>query len=211
MKVLKTPLKIIQNLIWAAMLAFLVLIGISFLPFENGLQIYTVQSGSMEPVIQTGSVIFVLPFSSYSVGDIVTRQNQSSTITVTHRIVEQTDQGFVTKGDANDAEDPTPLTPSGIVGKYLFQIPYLGYPIAYARTAQGLILLIIIPALFVIFDEATNINKELKNLKKKKQQPRALPFMTLTNKFQYQRMNTPVKIKLIHTKCIPKDIRHICL
>lgn len=204
-------LKIIQNLIWAVMLAFLVLIGISFLPFENGLQIYTVQSGSMEPMIKTGSVIFVLPSKNYEIGDVVTRQKEGSAITVTHRIIEQTSEGFITKGDANDADDPAPLTQSGIVGKFLFQIPYLGYPIAFARTAQGLVLLIIIPSLFVIFDEGLNIKNELKNLKKKKQQPKTLPFTSLTNKFQYQRMNTPVKIKLIHTKCIPKDIRHICL
>ena len=63
----------------------------------------------MEPTISTGSLILVDTDVVLYTEDIVTFQKQDSIIT--HRIVRQIDdQRFITKGDANDSDDPTPVS-----------------------------------------------------------------------------------------------------
>ena len=47
-----------------------------------------------------------------------------------------------------------------IIGKKIAAVPYLGFPISYAKTTPGLILLVIIPAVIIIYDEMQKIKKE---------------------------------------------------
>lgn len=151
-------------------LVLLVLLGVfvvfSFVPFPGNYKVFTVMSGSMEPTIKTGSLIFVKPMADYNVGDIVTRRTTDPKITITHRIVSKEEvQGkiaFETKGDANNAPDGEKFTKDGIIGKEIFKIPFLGYPVGYAKTTPGLILLIIIPAVIIIYDEMNKIKDEIK-------------------------------------------------
>ncbi|MDP1845803.1 MAG: signal peptidase I [Candidatus Moranbacteria bacterium] len=151
-------------------LVLLVLLGVfvvfSFVPFPGNYKVFTVMSGSMEPTIKTGSLIFVKPMADYGVGDIVTRRTTDAKVTITHRIVSKEEiQGkiaFETKGDANDAPDGEKFTAEGIVGKSILKIPWLGYPVGYAKTTPGLILLIVIPAVIIIYDEMNKIKDEIK-------------------------------------------------
>jgi len=152
-------------------LVLLVLIGIlvvfSFFPFLGNYKVFTVMSGSMSPAIHTGSMIFVKPLNDYAVGDIITRHTKDPKVTITHRIVSKEEiQGkiaFETKGDANDAPDGEKFTAEGIVGKVFLSVPLLGYPVSYAKTTPGIILLIIIPAVIIIYDEIQKIRKEIAN------------------------------------------------
>ena len=80
----------------------------------------------MEPTISIGSLILVDTDAELHTEDIVTFQKQDSIIT--HRIVRQIDnQRTITKGDANDRDDPTPLYKTQIIGKVILVIPYIGY------------------------------------------------------------------------------------
>ena len=57
-----------------------------------------------------------------------------------------------------------------MIGKVKFSVPYLGYPINYAQSKQGFILLIIIPAVVIIFWEIQKIiNEVAKKFKSKKE------------------------------------------
>ncbi|MDP1833930.1 MAG: signal peptidase I [Candidatus Moranbacteria bacterium] len=165
-------LKILKNLIWTAIVVFLILIGITFIPIKGNYKVYTVQSGSMEPAIHTGSLIFVKSQESYSVDDIVTRATKGSRATVTHRIISKKTEGskviFETKGDANEDPDRESVSQDTIIGKKFFQIPYIGYPVGYARTMPGFILLIIIPAVIIVYEEIRKIKEEIVNIWKKK-------------------------------------------
>jgi len=158
-------------------LIILVILGVfvvfSFVPFPGNYKVFTVQSGSMEPAIKTGSMIFVRPARStgsgqadYNVGDVVTKRTKDPKVTITHRIYskEEIDGriAFETKGDANDAPDGEKFTEDGIIGKEILAIPWLGYPVSYAKTTPGLILLIIIPAVIIIYDELQKIKAEIK-------------------------------------------------
>ena len=150
-------------------LVLLVILGIfvvfSFVPFPGNYKIFTVQSGSMEPTIKTGSMIFVKPEADYNVGDIITRRTTDPKVTITHRIYSKEEiQGktaFETKGDANNAPDNEKFIKDGIVGKVIAAIPFLGFPVSYAKTTPGLILLIVIPAVIIIYDEAQKIKREI--------------------------------------------------
>jgi len=48
------------------------------------------------------------------------------------------------------------------VGKVLFDVPYLGYAVETARKPIGFVLLIIIPAGIIVYDEVRKIVSELK-------------------------------------------------
>jgi len=149
------------------------LLLVTLFPIEGNFQVKIVSSGSMEPAIKVGSIVVIKPQSEYGVGDVVTfggrRQNE---IPTTHRIVSsRVSNGellFATKGDSNESVDPAEIKQSDVVGKVLFSIPYVGYIIDFARKPLGIVLIIVIPALFIVYDEMHKIFKEIKRLKKEK-------------------------------------------
>ncbi len=119
----------------------------------------------MEPTILKGSVVIAKPVKEYKVKDIVTIRTQEQKKTVTHRIIKKIEENnqvmFETKGDANTYKDGDVLLPQNIIGKVLFSIPLVGYPIAFSRTLPGLIILIIIPATVIIYSELIVIKNEI--------------------------------------------------
>lgn len=120
-----------------------------------GYQLKTVLSGSMEPDIQTGSVISIKPggdMTRFQEGDVITFQTKDGTL-ITHRIVDVKNGGqqYVTKGDNNDTVDPEPVLAENVVGEYTgFTIPYLGYVMNFASSKQGAVLLLIVPGVMLL-------------------------------------------------------------
>jgi signal peptidase len=117
-----------------------------------GWRVNVVFSGSMEPAIHTGSVIITGPIApeQVMVGDIVIYSSGRSY--TTHRVIDIVhDPGlqFITKGDANEDPDPSPIPAEWIAGRFFYHIPYLGYVIAFLKTPLGLVLTIGIPALIL--------------------------------------------------------------
>ncbi len=117
---------------------------IALLPRTGLYSTYSVMTGSMEPAIQTGSVVVVLPEdpAEVRVGDIITvTSDQPPYPTVTHRVsrVVQTDAGlqFKTKGDANLLEDPWQFGYSGPAGRVWLTLPWLGYVLAFSATTAA--------------------------------------------------------------------------
>jgi signal peptidase I len=138
------------------------------LPFIGSFDVRIVQSGSMEPTIPTGSVVFVRREGTYAVGDVITFRGGSS-IPTTHRIVgsetHADETAFMTKGDANEDPDTNPVHVRDIMGKVLWSAPYVGFIIDFARKPLGFALLIVLPALLVILDEAEKIWREFRRLR----------------------------------------------
>jgi signal peptidase len=100
-----------------------------------------VTSGSMEPTIDTGDGFVTVPTAvagPVEEGDVVVFQAErvNDGQLTTHRVVKQTEQGFITRGDANtvtdQANDEPPVTRAQIVAKALqvngnvVVIPHLG-------------------------------------------------------------------------------------
>ena len=88
---------------------------------------YLVLSGSMEPLIPTGSMILVVPKESYEVGDLVTFNHHNKIFT--HQIIDSTsilyEKLYYTKGTANVAQDPVPITHDEIVGVVVYSNSWL--------------------------------------------------------------------------------------
>lgn len=113
-----------------------------------GIRSYTVLSGSMEPVIETGSLAFIKEIpeeQNYEpkTGEIVMYAAENGEVLVTHRIVRAEEGCFITKGDANETEDLLPVTRAQIKGTYLFSVKKAGYAVK-AVTGKGPVPLILI-------------------------------------------------------------------
>ena len=97
-------------------------------PRLMGYNIYEVVSGSMEPEIPVGSVIYVKAAEPETVeaGDIIAFVQNGSVIT--HRVEENryVEGEFITKGDANSEEDTVPVPYDSLVGKSVYHLPVLG-------------------------------------------------------------------------------------
>lgn len=159
--------KIIQKLFTIIILAIVLFVIISILPIPGNYKLLTVLSGSMEPAIKTGSVAIVKPADDYKTGDIITFGEMTKTKTpTTHRIVDTEvvsgEVYYITKGDANKAEDSGKISESKVIGKVLFSVPYAGYAVAAAKKPIGFFLLVIIPCGIIIGEEINKIRKELK-------------------------------------------------
>lgn len=130
-----------------------------------------VMSGSMEPVLPIGSVVYAQKKLGYDKGDIITFKDNSENF-VTHRIVDFTygENGttYITKGDANNSSDTLRVSSANITGKIVFIIPFIGRLILFLNTLPGLLVFIFLPTLLVIGFELWNIKKEIeKNAEKR--------------------------------------------
>jgi signal peptidase len=134
--------------------------GISVAKFL-GYSPMAVLSGSMKPVYEVGAVVFIntnVKYEDIAVNDVVTFNADSKTI-ITHRVIaiDPVTGCLTTKGDSNDTEDNSPITPEMYIGVATIQIPKMGYALMNLTTRKGiaaglllagtLALLIIIPAL----------------------------------------------------------------
>jgi signal peptidase I len=109
-------------------------------------RVEVIQSGSMEPLLKTGSLIVIrkLPSSKYGPGDVVTYiGGDVKRKLVTHRITRRYRNGNAvevveTKGDANAQVDLWEVGIGNIIGKQVVSIPYLGYVLELPRHPLGL-------------------------------------------------------------------------
>ena len=112
-----------------AALALLAVIGLAFL---LELRPVVILSGSMEPVIPTGSICLISGADRRGVpGRIVAYELQDHL--VVHRISSGASDGqtFITKGDSNNTADPAPVSADQIRGNVIGAVPYLGYVVLF--------------------------------------------------------------------------------
>ncbi|MBR4706586.1 MAG: class B sortase [Pseudobutyrivibrio sp.] len=138
----------------------------SVLPKLFGLQGYEVISGSMEPAIPVGSIVYVKDagFEELSVGDVVAFEAGASV--VTHRIVEinQSDKLLRTQGDANSAMDFMPVAYVNVIGKVVFHFPLYGYVAAWVSEVIGKIVLVALLVLGVVLSSDGSEKQPRKNM-----------------------------------------------
>ncbi|MFJ4160410.1 signal peptidase I [Microbacterium testaceum] len=118
------------------------------IPLLLGAQTYTVLTASMQPGMPPGTLIAVRPSSidDVRVGDVVTYQLRSGEpAVVTHRVVGTTSSTggarlLITRGDANDADDP-PVQREQLRGTVVLAVPYLGYPgVVFGGQERGIVI-----------------------------------------------------------------------
>lgn len=112
------------------------------IPRVFGYEIYTVISGSMEPAIPVGSLVYVQPGApeDAQVDDVIAFYSSMDTgAIITHRVIKNdivTGQ-IHTKGDANEKEDLYPVGYDYYMGKVVYSVPVLGQVLAFFVTIWG--------------------------------------------------------------------------
>ena len=110
--------KIIRKIINVVYIVIIIALVVYFaFRLSNKIEIYNVETGSMEDNIHAGDYILVYKQGNYKVGDVVTYQVGS--YFVTHRVIEVNMDSVITKGDANNTVDGVVYT-KNIVGKVIF-------------------------------------------------------------------------------------------
>lgn len=152
----------------------------------GGIQSFTVLSGSMSPLIPTGSVVYTLPVFEPKVGDIITFKKGN--INITHRIIDTVDKNgkhisalatplsgktnnelfYKTKGDANSSADSEYVSKNQIIGTVLFHFPSLGQFSSFIKSIPGFLSLIVLPTLMFVGMELFNIKREIEKEVEKK-------------------------------------------
>ena len=112
------------------------------LPRVFGIYGYTILSGSMEPAIPVGSIVYAKTTAdpaTLNPGDIIVFYEGLGDVPVVHRLVENhtSEREIITKGDANAAEDLRPIPYQNIIGKDVLHIPKLGALLSPLGTISG--------------------------------------------------------------------------
>ena len=131
------------------------LAAILFLPKMRGVQVYTVLSSSMEPVLPVGSIIYVTPCKEafdIQKQDIIAYE--AKTTLVVHRVMEADweKEVFVTKGDNNKVEDASPVEFKDVVGKVNYHIPWVGYGLMMVQRKEFRYVLLVLAGIVLVLN-----------------------------------------------------------
>ena len=164
-KFIKFLLKFIKVIVWIFVLLVIFVILVQRI-FNNQVSIgsyrmFTVVTGSMEPVYNVGDVVIskeVDP-STIKKGDDVVYLGEKDDFKdkiVTHRVIKiekkEGDYYFTTKGVANEYSDPV-ISSNQIYGKVVYRPVVLSFLSGILNTRLGFYLLIFVPVAFLIFLE----------------------------------------------------------
>jgi signal peptidase I len=110
-----------------------------------GHPVFIVAGPSMEPAIPIGSVVVLSAVEpdAMVIGDVVSLHSGPSQAVFTHRITRIVERGgttwIETRGDANEAPDPS-LTPTeAVIGRVAISLPTLGYLLALVSSPIGVV------------------------------------------------------------------------
>lgn len=136
----KKWIPLLCNLLGCLLLVAVILISLSLtLPNALGYEMYHVISGSMEPTLPVGSLIYVeiLTPEEIQAEDIIAFRSEGTVIT--HRVLRNrmVEGEFVTKGDANAAADMNTVLYEELIGRVKYHIPVLGSLMALWTSTLG--------------------------------------------------------------------------
>ena len=118
-----------------------------------GYQVFTVISGSMEPVYNVGDLIYVkeVDVSTIENGDDITYIMNKEGVVSTNRVIgiDAETQHFQTKGINNNTVDTT-VHYNNVLGVPQFRIRYLGYVANFIQTSPGMYITIAVGAVLIL-------------------------------------------------------------
>ncbi len=115
--------------------------------------------GDGEDNFSAGDLIFIklIEPDEVEVGDVISFYDPdgSGTSVLTHRVVEIFEKDgktyFTTKGDANNANDPTPAPAENLIGEYTeFRIAGAGNVAMFMQTTWGLVICVFLPMVLLV-------------------------------------------------------------
>ena len=137
-------------------------------PSVLGYSFLQVQTGSMEPEFHVGSIVIAKKVNpeELEVGDVISFYSMADDINGkvnTHRIVKLSanmagGRRFITKGDANTANDPDDVSPVNVIGKVVYNIGSVGGSVlSVLKNPNVILIFIVLPLIFITFGEAVNL------------------------------------------------------
>ena len=127
-KTKKSPVAAACSALGTALLILLIVICLPLtVPKAFHYHVYTVISGSMEPAIPTGSLVYIKEMEpkDVQVDDVIAfyGTKDAASIVVENRVLMGE---FITKGDANATKDMNPAPYDNFIGKVAYSIPKVG-------------------------------------------------------------------------------------
>ena len=119
---------LLKNIIIKLLYILISIYLIIFIPSIWGEKPLVVLSGSMEPTLKVGGILYYKEenINDFKEGDVLVYQLNDHIIS--HRIVKVLDDSFITKGDNNKSIDTYEVLGYQILGKGTnWSIPYIGY------------------------------------------------------------------------------------
>ena len=145
----------ISGLILLILLMLFVALNVIGLAFKNerrlspwGTGFILIISGSMEPSIPVGALVFVREVSAdkIEVGDVITSFSSDGQALVTHRVRRIITDGdeymYITRGDANNTDDE-PKSFNRVIGRVEYTVPGVNYLITSINNIRLLGIIII--------------------------------------------------------------------
>lgn len=124
-----------------------------------GYDLYEVTSGSMEPEIPMGSVVYTKPVEPQNISpeNIITFRTEDAI--VTHRVLKnQAVEGKIsTKGDANNVEDLNPVAYEDVIGRVEYHVPYVGHLMFLYSSTIGKLYVLLFAACGVMLNMVAGI------------------------------------------------------
>ena len=160
------------NIIGTLMLLTVIITALPLaLPRFLGYEVYEVISGSMEPAIPVGSVIYVAPLAPEDVqpGDVIAFEDEGSVIV--HRVKENRFAvgQFVTKGDANPTEDFDKVPYAALIGRVERHFPMVGHMMSLYVSNVGKTYVLAFAACGLMFNILASRIRERRKEKLRKQ------------------------------------------
>ena len=121
-----------------------------------------VVTDSMAPALRAGDMVLLQPIKDIITPGMVVAYDLQDKL-ITHRVVDVVGDMLVTKGDNNQEVDPWRVPFSSVVGVPNVRIPYAGYLLDFVKSPMGFLLLIILPACWIIVIEARKIASNLRD------------------------------------------------
>ena len=111
-------------------------------PRLAGYEVYAIVSGSMEPALPVGSIVYARETNPATLDPgtiVVFYGGQGSETVITHRVMENhyVDGELVTKGDANAGNDVSPIPYANVIGQVTAYMPFLGLFLPALTTTRG--------------------------------------------------------------------------
>ena len=130
-------------------------------PSLFGYSYYYIETGSMEDYISIGDVIIVKKTNDYEYDEVITFIHEGDKIVTTHRIVEVHDDYYITKGDANNAEDKEKVYDYEIVGEVIHIIEDASTFVTWVTQENGFMyillgLIVIVVGCNILFKKEDN-------------------------------------------------------
>jgi len=160
---------VIQRTVLLILIVAVCVVG--FLTIRGTMPFMAIFGISMEPELNVGDLILIEEVSPSDIkeGDVIVftipravREYYNYPQVVAHRVIDvrESESGitFRTKGD-NTGEDPFSVRPQDIKGQVSKQIPYLGFPLLFFQSQQGMIFLVVALLLLALYLYSNEISR----------------------------------------------------